>query len=67
MRQESAPGLQTQLGPPLPSRKKLRAGSLLPWLLATAGWLLPALAGAQPAAGHEMSSEPTAKPAEAAS
>ncbi|WP_437309448.1 TonB-dependent receptor domain-containing protein [Sorangium sp. So ce388] len=67
MRQESAPGLQTQLGPPLPSRKKLRAGSLLPWLLATAGWLLPTLAGAQPAAEHEMSSEPTAKPAEAAS
>ncbi|XXY47451.1 TonB-dependent receptor plug domain-containing protein [Sorangium sp. So ce269] len=67
MRQESAPGLQTQLGPPLPSRKKLRAGSLLPWLLGIAGWLLPALAGAQPAAGHQAPSEPTAKPAEAAS
>ncbi|WP_437574781.1 TonB-dependent receptor domain-containing protein [Sorangium sp. So ce887] len=65
--QESAPGLRTQLGSPLASRKKLRARSLLPWLLGMAGCLLPALAGAQPAAGPETSVEPTAKASQAAS
>ncbi|XXX78365.1 TonB-dependent receptor [Sorangium sp. So ce134] len=63
----SAPGLRTQLGPPLASRAKRGAGSLLPWLLGVAGCLLPALAGAQPAAGPQASGEAAAKPTQAAS
>ncbi|WP_437945047.1 TonB family protein [Sorangium sp. So ce296] len=62
-----APGPRARLGPPLASRTKRGAGSLLPWLLGMAGWLLPALAGAQPAAGPQGSREAAATPSEAQS
>ncbi|WP_437318197.1 TonB-dependent receptor domain-containing protein [Sorangium sp. So ce385] len=62
-----APGLRAQLGPPLASRTKRRAGSRLPWLLGMAGWLLPALAGAQPAAAPQGAIEAAAMPSTAPS